>query len=75
MDCLTRVVGNCRHLHQLLDMSMHTPNLVNMMMETRPASLGAPTQQPQDFALPANAAQTGRDADVTHCTHQLGESW
>jgi len=59
----------CRHLHQLLDMPTHTPNMVNMMMQTRAVSGSSPTQD-----VPAAlTSQLGAETDLAQHTQQLGE--
>ena len=59
----------CRHLHQLLDMPTHTPNMVNMMMQTRAVSSGSPSQD-----VPAAlTSQLGAKTDLAQHTQQLGE--
>ncbi len=65
----------CRHLHQLVGMPLHTPNMVNMMMETEPAIAsgggGAGGQQPISAAI---TAQLGAPADLAQHAQQLGQS-
>ncbi|KAL3131455.1 hypothetical protein ABBQ38_007763 [Trebouxia sp. C0009 RCD-2024] len=60
------------HLHQLVGMPLDTPNMVNMMMETEPASGvgggGAGGQQPISAAI---TAQLGAPADLAHHAQQL----
>ncbi len=59
----------CRHLHQLLDMPTHTPNMVNMMMQTRAVSGSSPTED-----VPAAlTSQLGAKTDLAQHTQQLGE--
>ena len=59
----------CRHLHQLLDMPTHTPNMVNMMMQTRAVSGSSPSQD-----VPAAlTSQLGAETDLAQHTQQLGE--
>lgn len=60
-----------------MGMPLHTPNMVNMMMETEPASgvegggRGAGGQQPISAAI---TAQLGAPADLAYHAQQLGES-
>ena len=59
----------CRHLHQLLDMPTHTPNMVNMMMQTQAVSGSSPSQD-----VPAAlTSQLGAETDLAQHTQQLGE--
>lgn len=64
----------CRHLHQVVRMPLHTPNMVNMMMQTQPAAAsqlqGQQQQQPVSAAI---TAQLGTTEDLIHHTQQLGE--
>ncbi|DBB15379.1 TPA: hypothetical protein ACH3X3_003613 [Trebouxia sp. C0006] len=56
------------HLHQLLDMPTHTPNMVNMMMQTRAVSGSSPSQD-----VPAAlTSQLGAETDLAQHTQQLG---
>ncbi|DBA71802.1 TPA: hypothetical protein ACH3X2_010996 [Trebouxia sp. C0005] len=56
------------HLHQLLDMPIHTPNMVNMMMQTRAVSSSSASQE-----VPAAlTSQLGAETDLEQHTQQLG---
>ena len=58
-----------------MGMPLDTPNMINMMMETEPASAngggGAGGQQAISAAI---TAQLGAPADLAHHAQQLGES-
>ena len=56
-------------------MPLHTPNMVNMMMQTQPAAasqLQAQQQQQQPISA-AITAQLGTTEDLIQHTQQLGE--
>ena len=58
----------CRHLHQLLEMKIDMPHMVNMRMETRAATTAA-AQGTEDVFV----EQLGDDTELAEHSQMLGK--